>query len=115
MILFSDPTDKVLDFISHFTFKGKYQQVIDSFTCGNCYWFAFILNHRFDTYNTFIVYDNIENHFGCYIEGKVYDITGDITDKYGWLCWDEMYNIDPAHYKRILRDCVLQINPEDCE
>ena len=104
---------EVLKFISHFTYNGKYRQVIESFACGNCYWFAFILEERFKVGDTYIVYDDIENHFGCYIDGRVYDITGDITDKYGWLRWDEMYNIDPVHYKRVHRDCILQIESED--
>ena len=106
-------SEKVIEFINHFTFNGKYKQVIESFTCGNCYWFAFILKERFAVSDAYIVYDDIANHFGCCIDMRVYDITGDITDDYIWTDWDAMYEIDPIHYKRIFRDCVLQINPED--
>ena len=108
-------SEKVIEFINHFTFNGKYKQVIESFTCGNCYWFAFILKERFAVHDAYIVYDDIANHFGCYIDGRVYDITGNITDDYVWTDWDVMYDIDPVHYKRIVRDCVLQVKPEEYE
>ena len=38
--------DKVMGFINRFTQGGKNQGTIDTFTCGCCYWFAYILFER---------------------------------------------------------------------
>lgn len=53
--------DEVLDFILRFTNNGKWNSVIESFTCGCCYWFAYILSVRFP--NAIIMYDPVINHF----------------------------------------------------
>lgn len=73
------------------------------FTCGCCYWFAVILHSRFP--NSVIMYDQIENHFVTQIENRLYDITGDVTDKYKVIPWD---SLDDALLKtRIVRDCIM--------
>lgn len=95
---------EIIDFIAHFTLKGRYNQVIDSFKFGNCYWFARILYDRFIDQTPEIVYDVVANHFGTAIRGHIYDITGDVTSKYTWIDWDN-YN-DETHKERIVRDCV---------
>ena len=104
----------VLAFISEFTNKGQWQEVITSFTCGNCYWFAWILQGRFFNSNVTIVYDEIANHFGCAIDNKVYDITGDVTNNYNWDNWSEVYLRDPLLGDRIIRDCVLKEKFNEC-
>lgn len=100
---------KVLSFISRFTNDGKYQEVIKIFTCGACYWFAKILYERFKQYewdaNVAIVYDAPVNHFGCRIDGHIYDITGDCTDQYDWKRWPTFDDI--SWERRIVRDCIL--------
>lgn len=84
---------------------GKRQQVVDAFTCGCCYWFARILYERFRLYGASeIVYDQVENHFGCRIDGRVYYICGDVTEQYDWDSWP--IQGDPSHTNRILRDCI---------
>ena len=78
---------------------------VDSvFTKGCCYWFAVILTHRFP--NSHIVYDPVLNHFAAKIDGRIFDITGDVTDKSasGWTAWDSY--ADLAHRRRIVRDCI---------
>ena len=95
---------EIMEFIAHFTFGGRYDQVIDSFTCGNCYWFAKILYERFKEQTPEIVYDVAANHFGTAIRGHIYDITGEVTDKYVWIDW-ERYD-DESHKERIVKNCV---------
>ncbi len=73
------------------------------FTNGCCYWFAFILHSRFE--DSRLMYDQIENHFATQINGRLYDITGDVTEKYNMEPWDELD--DELLKSRIIRDCVL--------
>ena len=96
----------VLKFIDEFTNKGRWPQVIESFTSGNCYWFAYILKARFPEGE--IVYDEIINHFGFLLEDTIYDITGIVTDKYNWENWRDVYYRDRLHGRRIVRDCILK-------
>lgn len=94
--------NEVLDFISRFTNKGRKQEVIESFTCGCCYWFAHILCNRFP--NAIMMYDLIDNHFVTLINGRLYDITGDVTGQYKVIVWDD-YD-DELHKQRIVNDCI---------
>ena len=97
----------VLGFIGRFSFgvENERTEVIEAFTCGCCYWFAFILKCRFiEYYNCGIMIDYIQNHFGCKIEDKVFDITGDVTDKYKWEYWSLCE--DPYLKARIIEDCI---------
>ena len=98
----------VLGFIARFTENGKRQEVIECFTCGCCYWFANILWHRFamEHEDVAIVYDDIANHWACRVAGRVYDITGDITDKYTWQDWTKYRRVDNLHTRRLMRDCI---------
>lgn len=100
-----------MKFIHRFTQGGKNKGIIETFTCGCCFWFAFILHERFYDPNAWnqdleIMYDQIENHFGCRIDGIVYDITGDVTEKYKWETWISLINEDELLAERIIRDCV---------
>lgn len=97
----------VLMFIGRFSTDGQGTrwEVVDAFTRGCCWWFAFILKTRFADQNPEIVIDLAANHFACRIQGRVYDIRGDITDMgYEWQNWDE-YD-DPLHKKRIADCCI---------
>lgn len=97
---------EVMDFISRFTLDGKYKDVIDSFSFGCCYWFAYILHARFVGKGTVIMYDQIDNHFGCKVSGKIYDITGDVTEKYDWENWSYLCCEDHLLTQNIKRDCI---------
>lgn len=96
-------------FLKRFHFSENITQV---FSNGCCYWFAKILYDRFaPTHGARIMYDEVENHFGTEISGRVYDITGDVTSAYSWIPWDDLW--DPLLRSRIIRDCVLfQPHPE---
>lgn len=77
------------------------------FSNGMCYWFAYILQARF---SGDIVYDEVENHFGCDIDGVIYDITGNVSSKYNWIPWAAYPKRDRLLYERILRDCIRKEN-----
>ena len=93
---------EVSDFLKRFHFHTDIDEV---FTNGCCYWFANILYHRFLNTGATIMYDEVINHFGTMIGNKIYDITGDVTDKYNWVSWDSIH--DTALKSRIIRDCIM--------
>lgn len=80
----------ILGFIGRFSTDGYHyrNQVLECFLRGNCYWFAYILSIRFAEYSPLIMLDLEARHFGCEIDGKVYDIVGDATDAFAWQPWD---------------------------
>lgn len=51
------------------------------------------------------MYDKSENHFGTKICGRVYDITGDVTEKYRWISWEKID--DPSLRERVTKDCIM--------
>ena len=93
---------EVNDFLKRF---HSSEDVDEIFTCGCCYWFAAILFGRFIRDGATIMYDDIANHFGTRIKGRVYDITGDVTDTYTWVPWESI--TDKSHRERIIRDCIM--------
>ena len=106
----------VMKFIARFTNNGKRQEVIDTFSCGCCYWFADILWNRFyfDAEECTVLYDPIINHWACQINGIIYDITGVITsNKYQWEPWIKFQYKDELLTKRLYRDCINFGGPED--
>lgn len=94
--------NKVAGFLARFH-AGKTTE--ETFLYGCCYWFAVILCIRFLGNGAQIQYDEIANHFGTKIEGRVYDITGDVTERYHWEPWDSLD--DDALRSRVTRDSVL--------
>ena len=72
-------------FIERFTEHGP--QVERCFCHGCCYWFAWVLTERFP--GAEVVYDALSNHFAAQIGERVYDITGDVTDRAlsPWQLW----------------------------
>lgn len=96
--------DEVLGFISRFTAKGKRTEVIDAFRNGCCFWFAKTLRDRFVGCDPTIMYAQIDNHFGTMIDGRVYDITGDVTDEFPWEIFSRVP--DQLLIDRIVRDCI---------
>lgn len=101
--------DEVLGFIHRFTLNGTRQQVIDCFTGGCCYWFAHVLLYRFMNRVPMpkLVYNPENNHFATLINGRVYDITGDVTDLANWAEFSRYYR-EASHsvHDTLLRDCI---------
>ena len=79
---------------------------MSTFTEGCCYWFSIVLKERFSYLDPEVMYDQVKNHFGCKIDGHIYDITGDVTFEYAWENWIEVSNSDMSHAERIKRDCI---------
>ena len=76
------------------------------FTNGCCYWFSLIIYERFREDGAVVMYSTKSNHFGTKLSnGRVYDITGDVTDMYDWAPW-ELFD-DELEKARIIRDCVM--------
>lgn len=94
--------DDVQIFLERF---HEYDDIEDVFTRGCCYWFAIVLRERFEYTGPVIMYDEVMNHFGTEIGDRVYDITGDVTDRYRWTPWEELD--DELLRERIVRDCVM--------
>ena len=93
----------VAQFLKRFHFS---EDITDVFSNGCCYWFAKILYDRFAlTHGATIMYDEVINHFGTKINGRVYDITGDVTSKYEWKPWADLE--DDLLRSRIIRDCIM--------
>ncbi len=91
--------------VSNFILRFHVSKDIDEvFTTGCCFWYAKILEKRFIDKHPVIMYDEIEGHFGTKIEETVFDITGDVTNKYKWTAWDK---VDPIRRSRITKDCIM--------
>lgn len=99
--------------VEKFIYKFKFlnpQVAEDLFLYGDCYYFAIVLQERFKyTHDVIIKYFEIDNHFVTDINGRLYDIRGDITDivdSKQLKDWDDMEEYDELLYKRIIRDCI---------
>lgn len=107
----------VMDYIKQFRDFGP--DVVNLFSNGMCYHFVVILRHRFGSQNSSIMYDQVANHFATRIGGRIYDITGDITNnpEYKWERWSDVKKSDRALAKVIRRDCILKIpgGKQSCE
>ena len=104
--------DVIEDYIQQFRQFGT--DVVDCFSNGMCYQFMVILRKRFGPFCTTPVYDEVINHFATEIDGRIYDITGDITDdpQYHWKRWTTVCTEDYKHANRICRDCSDKV-PSD--
>lgn len=94
--------EKVLRFIE------KFHGSEDVFLHGCCYWFARILEERFGNYGASIAYEPREGHFITNINGRAYDVRGDVTHLYwGKTLYDlnQLDGWDSALYERLMRDC----------
>lgn len=99
--------NEVEKFIRKFKFLAP-SAAEELFLYGDCYYFAIILKERFKD-KAIIKYLIIDNHFITEIDGRMYDIRGDITDiiDYSQLIdWKDMKEYDELLYSRIIRDCI---------
>ena len=90
------------DFLEKFRLSDN---IIEVFTCGGGYWFAYILFRRFIRDGAVIVFNKATAHFGTRIGNIVYDITGDVTVEYDWIPWVEMK--DDEYKARITKEYVM--------
>lgn len=99
----------VLQFINDF--KKINKDIIEElFTRGYCFWFAYILQGRFDlpNYHSKIYYNDIENHFICRVGKYFYDITGEIKNTNHYIPWEDYQNKEFSHSIIITKYCILK-------
>lgn len=97
---------EVLAYIARFTDYGRREQVIDCFMNGCCARLAMDLCQRFYPAATMMYCEKV-NHFGARICDRVYDITGDVTDKYEWETWAGFAVREPGMAENIHVHCIL--------
>ena len=95
----------VIEFVEKFKERHR-QELEEVFTCGYCYWFAFILCERF---NGTIVYNPIDCHFAMKLDESIYDITGEIESK-GFVDWKEYQSEEIADSLRAIKNMILKEN-----
>ena len=101
----------ILKFINDFK-SSHIEEITDLFMNGYCYYFAKILDERFNHYGK-IIYIPLYNHFCYKVYNRYYDITGVIEDKnklkdaIEWDIYKEKYKIEA---NRIIRDCILKVS-----
>ena len=108
-IKMSKPILKQLKGINMLDFIKKFQtpETIEIFTKGMCFWFAFILENRFK-HEAYIMYAPIDNHFMVRYKGRLYDITGDVTDKYKKVIPWNSDQVDFLERERIIKYCIYK-------
>ena len=88
------------DFIDHFKRTSLTGNITEVFGC--CYWFAYILCGRFPEAQ--IMYDPVMNHFMAWYNGKLFDVTGDVTEQYKAIPWEDFD--DDLERERIVEQCI---------
>ena len=83
------------------------ENIDDVFTHDCSYWFAVILFGRFIRDGATIMYNVASKHFGTRIKGRVYDITGDVTNKYQWTPWESISDSDSPLRADAVRDRIM--------
>ena len=93
--------NEVGNFLKRFHTDNNIDKV---FTGDCCYWFALILFRRFIRDGATIMYDKTKNYFGTKINGRVYDISGDVTDIYDWVLWSELTD---DYKEQVTCNCIM--------
>lgn len=92
--------EEIIEFINR-RFKND-----NNWLDGNCYYFALILNKRF---NLPIYYCPIEGHFIVVDEvtNTGYDYTGEIKLPYNIISFEKLEKEDELWFNYIVRDCIM--------
>lgn len=90
----------VLEFIKNFKESDRSHVLEKTFLQGYCYYFAVILEERFP--GGMILYDKEAAHFVYFYEGKLYDITGNVTGQY--------HQLNTKWNSTITKECILKEN-----
>ena len=105
---------EVCAFIKHFCTEPNHE-MDKNFLFGNCYWFARILQERFSVkYYCTLLYNPIDNHFCCSIEGECFDASGKLYLTYPeeWVQWEQHIIHEPLNAARVYRDCIWHMDKE---
>jgi hypothetical protein len=108
-----DTEEVIISFIHKFTKNNSRKEVVECFSKGCCYWFAFILSKRF--IRGYIVCDEVANHYGFFSSdcNMVFDITGNVTHSFNWDKWDNVMAKDNLLSARLFRDCIAMYDFKD--
>jgi len=95
---------EILNFIN--AIKGSYSfEIEDTFLNGFCYWFAKILELRF---NGVIYFNPKQIHFATLIDEQLFDVTGLINVDENWYHWEDYMATHDIEY--IYHSCILKDN-----
>lgn len=98
------------EFIQQFRLFGTSSEIVECFTNGFCYWFAYILKARFPKGD---IYYHAWDHFVFKYNGKLYDITGDCTNTWDseyLIKWDELLKKEEGsgYLNSIIQNTILK-------
>lgn len=94
---------EVLNFIK--AVKGNHPVEIENvFSNGFCYWFAKILELRF---NGVIMFNPDTVHFATLIEEQMFDVNGLIDANGTWYNWNEYASHN--YVESIVKSCILKV------
>ena len=97
--------DKVLNYLNKFTDCWEADVVVQLFLNTLRARLALDLCQRFHPGE--LMYAERENHFGARIGERVYDILGDMTDRFKWEPWSSFAAREPEKSAKIYREVVL--------
>ena len=96
--------------ISEFLDGMRNEGTVKTFTEGYCYWLAVILKERF---NGEIMYNPVQGHFCCRVNGELWDITGRIEDDGKWQEWWLYQMNEPLDAERVRKACIIKTRYEE--
>ena len=93
---------EILRFIK--AIKGNYSyEIEETFSNGFCFWFAKILELRFDGE----IYFNPDLiHIATLIDDQLFDINGLIDPDGSWFNWEDYKSVNDTEY--IIHSCILK-------
>jgi len=100
------PLNEIEQFIHDFRFQDE-KVLTRIFTKDYCFHFAAILKAVFQDGDIF--YDVIPGHFVFELDGKFYDVTGEVDPNKILVPFDQLEFYDELVYKRVIKNCVLKV------
>lgn len=106
--------------VDEFIIPFKKPEIIDIFTNGYCFYFARILQTRFNDFSQYkaeIYYNPVDCHFACLIGGKLWDVNGLVMDDIidyntnhhmDWYKWDYYMDLEKSDSYRVFNNCILK-------
>ena len=105
------PEEFIQKFKDDFSKDDEEKKLLEThFTCGYCYHFASVLEgmFRYRNHSTDLMYNPIENHFAAKIDGRMYDITGEIYCGDEWVLWADYKKLEPLDSERVIKNCIYK-------
>lgn len=83
----------------------KNKETVKVFLEEYCYWFAVILKERFGGE---IMFSPEQNHFCCRVDGKLWNISGQVEDNGNWQEWWLYQMNEPLDAERVRKICIMK-------